>query len=130
MSAAQPLAAARMRSRGRRLLRTDGSGAVVGAVAAIGAGSRGRPRIAKNNTLDLERSGGLGRKMRREASMTRVQRTLGLGLVIAGALTWVAAAHVRQRPELSPPTSASVTIEDKPSKIAYGAPSARGRKVM
>src|SRR6202171_1242707 len=129
MSAAQPLAATRIRSNGRRSSTADGSGAVVDAVAA-GAGSKARPRIAKNSTPDLERSAAEERKMRREACMTRLQKSLGIGLVIAGGLGWVAAAQFRQRPVLSPPTNASVTIEGKTIKIDYGAPSARGRKVM
>jgi hypothetical protein len=35
-----------------------------------------------------------------------------------------------QRPVLSPPMSASVTIEGKKLQVDYGAPSMRGRKVM
>jgi hypothetical protein len=59
--------------------------------------------------------------------MTRLQMSIGIGIVIAGGLAWIASA---QRPVLSPPTTASVTIEGKTIKIDYGAPSARGRKVM
>jgi len=62
--------------------------------------------------------------------MTRLQKSIGIGLVIAGGLTWVASAQFQQRAVLSPPTSASVTIEGKTIKIDYGAPSARGRRVM
>ena len=62
--------------------------------------------------------------------MTRLHVSIGIGILIAGSLAWVASAQYGRRPVLSPPTSSSVTIEGKTIKIDYGAPSARGRKVM
>jgi len=62
--------------------------------------------------------------------MTRLQKSIGIGIVMAGGLAWVASAQFQRRPVLSPPTSTSVTIDGKTIKIDYGAPSARGRKVM
>jgi hypothetical protein len=62
--------------------------------------------------------------------MTRLLKSMGLGLLIAGEFTWVASAQFQRRPVLSPPTSTSITIEGKTIRIDYGAPSARGRKVM
>lgn len=60
--------------------------------------------------------------------MKGLQTSLGIGLVMAGGLAWLAFAQVR--PVLSPPTSTSVTIDGKTIKIDYGAPSMRGRKIM
>jgi hypothetical protein len=62
--------------------------------------------------------------------MTRFQKSMGIGLVIVGGFTWVASAQFQRRPVLSPPTSTSITIEGKTIRIDYGAPSARGRKVI
>ena len=58
-----------------------------------------------------------------------LRQSILLGSIALG-LTVVAGALFGQRPVLSPPTSASVTIEGKRIKIDYGAPSMRGRKVM
>ncbi len=62
--------------------------------------------------------------------MTRLHMSIGIGIVIAGSLASLAPAQYGRRPVLSPPTSSSVTIGGKTIKIDYGAPSARGRKVM
>ena len=62
--------------------------------------------------------------------MTRLQKSVGIPLAIASGLVWVASAPAQQRPILSPPTSASITIQGKTIKIDYGAPSMRGRKIM